>query len=628
MNICDYNKNDKLNSIYFMHQKNSFILVLLFLVSACGGGGGGGGSSSKEPAQPPAPEIQPTLDSFTFLQSNNIGLDEDITLELSSDGSSYSAQVSSSLALTGLVASFNYTGSSITVNGIAQQSGATQNNFTNPVIYRVSNNQGTSRDYQILLTNAVAPMITTFAFASGKNSELNQDVNLDLIGSTFQGRVIQNIDISELIPDFSYIGSSVSVDGGPQESGVTSNNFNNIVTYIVTNDFGDEKEYQIDLTKFTGLPIINLFTDGSFQIDSKEDYVEGDVSLDGRREFNSLNDLPMKIRGRGNSTWYKHPKKPYQMKLSDKSSFLGMPEDKKWLFLAEYSDKTMLRNTIAFELGYMSNLNWTPAGEFAEVYLNGEYNGTYNITQKVEESDNRVALGDTGYLLELDQLDRIDPDDVYFASNITNRFIINIKEPDLEYDSEEYNYIKNLITEFELVLFDESFANENGYRRYIDLESFIDWYLISEIAKNVDSRWYSSIYLNVVPGEKIKMGPLWDFDLAFGNTDYADSQYYEGWWVKENPWYERLFQDPAFVQMVKDRFVFFKDNEDLIIEKIDAYAEKLKWAQAENDNKWETIGAYVWPNPVVFDTYQEEVDYLKAWYLNRMDWLDRAFDQL
>ena len=112
-----------------MHQKNSFILVLLFLASACGGGGGGG-SSSKEPAQPPAPEIQPTLDSFTFLKSNNIGLDEDITLELSSDGSSYSAQASSSLALTGLVASFNYTGSSITVNGIAQQSGATQN--TNP----------------------------------------------------------------------------------------------------------------------------------------------------------------------------------------------------------------------------------------------------------------------------------------------------------------------------------------------------------------------------------------------------------------------------------------------------------------------------------------------------------------
>ena len=609
-----------------MQQKNSFILSALFLLSACGGGGG---SSSSESQQPTPPMVQPTLDSFAFLQSNNASLDEDITLTLSNDGSSYSATVSSSLALTGLVASFNYTGSAVTVNGINQQSGSTQNNFTNPVIYRVSNTQGTTRDYQIVLTKAVAPTITSFSFTAEKNTELNQNANLELNGNTFKGRITQNINISELIPDFSYTGSSVSVDGNLQESGVTPNNFDDVVIYKVVNDLGDEAIYQIDVTKFTGLPIINLFTDGSVQIDSKEDYVEGDVSLDGRRDFESLSDLSMKIRGRGNSTWFIHPKKPFQMKLSEKSAFLGMPEDKKWLFLAEYSDKTMLRNTMAFELGYMSNLDWTPAGEFAEVYLNGEYNGTYNITQKVEASSNRVALGDTGYLLELDQLDRIDPDDVYFESTVTEKFIINIKEPELNYGSEEFRYIENLIAEFEGALFGANFQDENaGYKKYINLESFIDWYLISEITKNVDSRWYSSIYLNVMPGEKIKMGPLWDFDLAFGNTDYADTQYYEGWWVRFNPWYERLFQDPAFTQMVKDRFIYFKDNEDLIIQKIDEYAEKLKWAQAENNNKWQTIGTYVWPNPVIYDTYQEEVDHLKNWYLARMEWLEEAFNDL
>ena len=609
-----------------MQQKNSFILSALFLLSACGGGGG---SSSSESQQPTPPMVQPTLDSFAFLQSNNASLDEDITLTLSNDGSSYSATVSSSLALTGLVASFNYTGSGVTVNGINQQSGSTQNNFTNPVIYRVSNTQGTTRDYQIVLTKAVAPTITSFSFTAEKNTELNQNANLELNGNTFKGRITQNINISELIPDFSYTGSSVSVDGNPQESGVTPNNFDDVVIYKVVNDLGDEAIYQIDVTKFTGLPIINLFTDGSVQIDSKEDYVEGDISLDGRRDFESLSDLSMKIRGRGNSTWFIHPKKPFQMKLSEKSAFLGMPEDKKWLFLAEYSDKTMLRNTMAFELGYMSNLDWTPAGEFAEVYLNGEYNGTYNITQKVEASSNRVALGDTGYLLELDQLDRIDPDDVYFESTVTEKFIINIKEPELNYGSEEFRYIENLIAEFEGALFGANFQDENaGYKKYINLESFIDWYLISEITKNVDSRWYSSIYLNVMPGEKIKMGPLWDFDLAFGNTDYADTQYYEGWWVRFNPWYERLFQDPAFTQMVKDRFIYFKDNEDLIIQKIDEYAEKLKWAQAENNNKWQTIGTYVWPNPVIYDTYQEEVDHLKNWYLARMEWLEEAFNDL
>ncbi|MBT3620447.1 MAG: hypothetical protein HN523_08475 [Porticoccaceae bacterium] len=166
------------------------------------------------------------------------------------------------------------------------------------------------------------------------------------------------------------------------------------------------------------------------------------------------------------------------------------------------------------------------------------------------------------------------------------------------------------------------------YAEYIDIDSFVDWYLISEITKNVDSKSFSSMFLNVLPGEKIKMGPLWDFDLSFGNVDYADSRYAEGWWVKYHPWYERLFQDPDFVDRVKVRFAYFKDNQDFILEKIDTYAQQLQWAQQENDNKWQTLGIYVWPNPVIFDTYQEEVDHMKAWYVDRMTWLDNALTDL
>ena len=459
------------------------------------------------------------------------------------------------------------------------------------------------------------------------------------------------------------------------------------------------------------------------------------------------------------------------MKLDDKAEFLGMPNDKKWLFLAEYSDKTMLRNKISFEMGYLSNLDWTPQGRFAEVYINDEYNGTYNITQKVEESDNRVPLGDVGYLLELDQLSRLDFDDVYFDSVITDKFLVNIKEPNLDLDSSEYVYIKTLINDFEKSISDsnsmssyfvvEETTSENvwdinlsqtmtlipdseytvsfkarssinrtiiaglglyhdpwtnvgepvglttawqtftlsqttadfgddqsrilfdmggdqggqvwiddvsvltsdgtelvtngdfqsggagweggaateenikthpigaeGYAEYIDVDSFVDWFLISEITKNVDSMFFSSMFLNLMPGEKIKMGPLWDFDLSFGNVDYADSRYAEGWWVKYHPWYERLFQDPAFVEEVKARFAFFRGNQDFILNKIDTYAEQLQWAQQENNDKWQTIGQYVWPNPVVFDTYQEDVDHMKEWYVNRMSWLDSALDSL
>ena len=157
----------------------------------------------------------------------------------------------------------------------------------------------------------------------------------------------------------------------------------------------------VDLLSFTVIPIVYINTEAMEVIDSRDDYVSGSVVVDGKRFFVSFT-APMKIRGRSNSTWG-HPKKPFQIKLNDKNSFLGMPEDKKWLFLAEYSDKTLLRNRLVFELGRLSSLDWTQSGRFAEVYINDLYNGTYNITQKVEEGKHRVDIGEGRFLLEIDQ---------------------------------------------------------------------------------------------------------------------------------------------------------------------------------------------------------------------------------
>ena len=476
-----------------------------------------------------------------------------------------------------------------------------------------------------------APTLSQFTFSAANNAQLSEDISLDNTenNGVFLGRLLTNTAVNELVASFEFTGSSVTVGNVSQESETSINDFTETVVYTVANSAGTTASYTVDLTKFTGLPVIYLNTDQGAPIDSKDDYVTGNVSVDGGRNSADLSDLEMKIRGRGNSTWYLHPKQPFQMKLDDKAEFLGMPRDKKWLFLAEYSDKTLLRNKITFEMGYLSNLAWTPQGRFAEVYINDQYNGTYNITQKVEESDNRVALGDTGYLLELDQLERLDPDDVYFDSVITDRFLINIKDPNLEFDSAEYSYIKDLLEDFETALYGPNFLSATvGYAQYIDMDSFVDWYLINEITKNTDSQSWSSMFVNVMPGERINMGPLWDFDLSFGNVDYSPAEYTDGFWVKFHPWYERLFQDPVFVEKVKARFLYFKQNQDFILNKIDDYAQQLQWAQQENDSKWQTIGLTVWPNPIVFDTYQEEVDHLKAWYNDRMVWLEIAFSEL
>jgi hypothetical protein len=143
---------------------------------------------------------------------------------------------------------------------------------------------------------------------------------------------------------------------------------------------------------------------------------------------------------------------------------------------------------------------------------------------------------------------------------------------------------------------------DQGYAKYIDIDSFIDWYLISEITKNEDSKEFSSIFLNVIPGEKIKMGPLWDFDLAFGNVNYSESEYPTGFWVKHHRWFSRLFEDEVFVEKVKNRFLYFKENQNFILEKMDYYAAQLS-----------------------YDSHQAEVDHLKSWYVERMNWLDTAY---
>lgn len=379
--------------------------------------------------------------------------------------------------------------------------------------------------------------------------------------------------------------------------------------------------------QFTGLPIIYVNTNG-VAIDSKEDYVEGVASIIGGENYPDLEEAEMKIKGRGNSTWWQGGvwgKKPYQIKFDDKTEVLNIPKDKKWVLLAELSDKSLIRNKISREMGDISRFDYVPKAEYVELFINDQHAGTYLIGQKVEESKNRVNVGDKGYLIEIDQTNRIDEDDVYFTTDGWSKFpsnLFNIKEPSLELNSSEYNLIKNHIIDFEEALFGDNFTDADlGYRAFIDLDSFIDWYLINEICKNQDAATYSSIYFNYIPGEKIKMGPLWDFDLAYGNVDYSNATYPEGFHIKSNPWYKRMFEDPYFNSLVKDRFLYYETNLDMLLNKIDLIEKYLEKSQQKNFEIWPILGQYVWPNPVYYDTHHEEVEHLKDWIEQRMTWL-------
>ena len=388
---------------------------------------------------------------------------------------------------------------------------------------------------------------------------------------------------------------------------------------------------------FTGLPIVHVNTSGS-PVDSNENYVEGSVSIIGTDNLTGIPSTEMKIKGRGNSTWWQggigrpvNTKRPYQIKFGDKTELLNMPKDKKWVLLAEISDISLVRNKIVREIANMGRFDYVPQAKYTELFINNKHAGTYLIGQKVEESKNRVNIGDNGYLVEIDTdaHGRIEEDDVVFRSNVwSNHYsegVFNIKEPSLDYDSDEYNLIKNHINHFESALFGENFKDPDlGYRSFIDIPSFVDWFLVNEISKNQDAVSFSSIYFNYVPGEKIKMGPIWDFDLAFGNVNYSNAENPGGFWIKDNLWYNRMFEDPYFNNLVKERLEYFNDNLNNILSKIDDYETYLEKSQKKNFELYPDLldpTKEVWPVPARFDNHHDYVKYLKNWIQERMTWL-------
>jgi hypothetical protein len=392
----------------------------------------------------------------------------------------------------------------------------------------------------------------------------------------------------------------------------------------------------------SGLPVVKIKTNQVVgPAMDKSSYVEGSFEIIGDGNFEGLEETTMKIKGRGNSTWWICTdasagavigKCPYQVKFGDKTSILGMPEDKKWVLLAEKSDKSMIRNKIARYMGELSDLEYTPNAEYVELFINEDYQGTYLIGQKVEETNNRVDIGDDGYLVEIDTdaNGRIDVDDIIFKptiwSSIHTDGVFNIKDPDIDYGSDEFYLIENYINDFESVLYSNNFNDpDSGYESYIDVDSLIDWFLINEIAKSVDARWYSSIYFSYIPGEKIKMGPIWDFDLSYGNLNYSDAQYTSDFYIKQNNWIDRLFLDEVFVEKVKIRYSYYYNKIDDIKNKIDEFAKYIDKSQKANFERWNILGVYVWPNPVYDLTYEQEVERLKNWIEERMNWLNSNF---
>ena len=244
-------------------------------------------------------------------------------------------------------------------------------------------------------------------------------------------------------------------------------------------------------------------------------------------------------------------------------------------------------------------------------------------------STHRVNVGDDGFLLEIDE--KANSDEITFK---TKHLIhpVNIKEPEVIVGDANYEYIVNYLKNAEAALFSDDFKNPStGWQAYFDLNSFVEWYVIEEIAKNTDSglmnSLYTSCFLNLKRGGKLKMGPLWDFDIAFGGAIYMDSTP-SGFWVKNTEWFSRLFEDPLFVEKVKQRFNYFYSKKEELIGEINRQGNIIRKAVEKDDNKWHQMYVYTWPNYYIFGGYDNEVWGLKTWLLERFEWLKSQYDAM
>ncbi len=387
--------------------------------------------------------------------------------------------------------------------------------------------------------------------------------------------------------------------------------------------------------QLTNLPTFYINTKNKAPVRSKEVYLEGNltiVSSDVSENFSG----DIKIRGRGNSTWGM-PKKPFRIKLLKKKRLLNQKaKAKSWVLLANYADKSLIRNAVAFKIGKILGFDFTPSARFVDVVLNGEYLGNYMLSDQVQVKKGRVEVEEQksndvtkpnitgGYLLEFDGFAYTEP-----SSFKTKRGgDITIKYPkDDEINSQQYQYISDYINHFEDVLF----SNKKGaYRAYVDINSLVNWYIACELTGNPDSFWSTYIYKKR-NDPKIYFGPMWDYDIAFNNDNRLNDATYKLMLEYAYPykrWIEQFWKDKWFRKLVINRWEKLINNniEQQLINYITEQQSLLNESQQLNYQKWKTLGKVVYREQFTFPTYAQNVEYIKSYIKDRIAFLTRRFE--
>ncbi|MDR1972697.1 MAG: CotH kinase family protein [Treponema sp.] len=374
----------------------------------------------------------------------------------------------------------------------------------------------------------------------------------------------------------------------------------------------------------TGLPVVYIETQNRQHINSKETYITANMII--KDHNNIVHENTMRIRGRGNATWT-YPKKPYKIKLDSKANFFSMGNDKDWVLLANYCDKSLMRTGLAFEMSKILNFAWTPDAEFVELVLNGEYQGNYQLVEGIKQDTKRVNIPSDGFIVERDGYYLQEPK--YFVTN--EGFGYSFKNPDTDdLTNDQWDYIKNYLNGFETVLYSDGFNDpDDGYQKYIDIDSFAGWFLLQNIIANMDTNPYLT-KSDFTPSSKVFMGPPWDFEWSNGIGWYDGPRPRPAnYWVCNGWYYEKLLTDTAFVNKLKELWSTYRSPiNQAALQYIDNTKVKLTQSQKLNFRRWDILNTRVSVEGIPLGSFDAEVGCDRQFFVNHMAWLDTAINGL
>ena len=406
--------------------------------------------------------------------------------------------------------------------------------------------------------------------------------------------------------------------------------------------FGDTTA-TLEVMMSANVPSVFIKTDNknglAMLLGSKENSLSGEIAfvgIDGSVTATAME----RINGRGNTSWNAgrlFGKYPFNIKLTEKTDVFGMGNNKKWCIIPQVFDESLIRNVLSNDLARAAGLENTPNAENVDVYFNGEYIGTYLLSQRVDLGKNKLISSEEGFLVECELMERYDAEENKFITE-RNQAII-VKAPDTV-EPADLVTIQDYMQRVEDAIYSPDGYNSNGehYSDLIDVDSFVKVYLINEFSMNLDGG-ATSFYMYKAGDDKLKAGPVWDFDWAYGSYAYRDGVDLargKNWYIRYKKQYDgndlaimaKLCAHPKFWSKVKEEWNnsfggYVKSQlEGGSLTSIDEYMEKYQATAAMNFTRYDILSTHEWGSTNTGSTYEANIAFLKGYYRNRIEFLD------